>query len=291
VQVASKSASPDKINQCVYHVRRAHKPQLLTHVLTREYVGRALVFTRTKHGADKLVRHLYKEGIHAEAIHGNKRQNVRQRTLANFKSGRTSVLVATDIAARGIDVDEVTHVVNFDMPNEPETYVHRIGRTGRAGASGLALSFCDHGERNDLKSIERLLKRPIEVKVDHPEYAALPEGSFDDAVERRPARAGAGGPPGWKPARPQRRSRPDSGGRGERSHSGGADSGHGHGHGHGQATPHGHRHGQRPKRADAGHPAPAANGSRPGPRGPKPSGPGKKVSPLARHQTRVKPAR
>jgi ATP-dependent RNA helicase RhlE len=174
IEVKAKTSAPALIGQGVYHVRRGHKPQLLTHVLTREYIGRALVFTRTKHGADKLVRHLHRDGIHAEAIHGNKRQNVRQRTLANFRDGRTTVLVATDIAARGIDVDDVTHVVNFDIPNEPETYVHRIGRTGRAGAAGVAISFCDHEERNDLKSIERLLKRAIEVHEDHPEYKALP---------------------------------------------------------------------------------------------------------------------
>jgi ATP-dependent RNA helicase RhlE len=196
VQIASKSFSPDKIGQSVYHVRRTLKPQLLTHLLTRESVGRALVFTRTKHGADKLVRHLHRDGIQAEAIHGNKRQNVRQRTLENFRSGRIAVLVATDIAARGIDVDEVTHVVNFDMPNEPETYVHRIGRTGRAGASGLAVSFCDHEERTDLKAIERLLKRPIDVKEDHPEYKAV---AAPDPADRSPPRAFGNGRPSSRP--------------------------------------------------------------------------------------------
>jgi ATP-dependent RNA helicase RhlE len=132
-------------------------------LLRREAVDRTLVFTRTKYGADKLVKTLRRSGIAAEAIHGNKTQNARTRALHDFKSGRTPVLVATDIASRGIDVDEITHVVNFDMPNIAETYVHRIGRTARAGASGIALSFCDREELEHLRAIERLIGRRLDV--------------------------------------------------------------------------------------------------------------------------------
>src|SRR5213075_2719801 len=147
-----------------------NKPRLLEHLLRNHGIFRALVFTRTKHGADRVVRHLYKAGFHAEAIHGNKSQNARQRALHNFKSGKTPVLVASDIAARGLDVDDISHVVNYDLSNEPETYVHRIGRTARAGASGAAVSFCDSEERSNLKAIERLIRHEIPVKADHPTY-------------------------------------------------------------------------------------------------------------------------
>jgi ATP-dependent RNA helicase RhlE len=163
IEVSPSSTLPVKIEHSVFHVHRGDKPNLLTTVLKTTEVSRALVFTRTKHGADKVAERLGRDGIIAEAIHGNKRQNVRQRTLANFKSGKTPVLVATDIAARGIDVDDVSHVINYELPHEPETYVHRIGRTGRAGNTGIAVSFCDHDERSFLRAIERLVKRPIEV--------------------------------------------------------------------------------------------------------------------------------
>jgi len=136
---------------------------LLARLLRREAVDRTLVFTRTKYGADKLVKTLRRSGIAAEAIHGNKTQNARTRALHDFKSGRTPVLVATDIASRGIDIDEITHVVNFDMPNIAETYIHRIGRTARAGASGIAVSFCDREELEHLRAIERLIGRRLDV--------------------------------------------------------------------------------------------------------------------------------
>lgn len=165
VEVQSVSSTPTIIEQSVYHTLRDQKPSLLAHLLQSGELSRTLVFTRTKHGADKVVKRLSYAGITAEAIHGNKRQNVRQRTLANFKSGRTSVLVATDIAARGIDVDDVTHVINYELPNEPETYVHRIGRTGRNGNAGQAIAFCDHDERGFLRAIERLTKNPIRVEA------------------------------------------------------------------------------------------------------------------------------
>lgn len=171
VQVAPTSATADKIDQSVYFVEKRNKPELLAHLLFSTPITRGLVFTRTKHGADRVVRHLLHAGVRAEAIHGDKTQGLRQRALGNFQSGKTPVLVATDIAARGLDIDEISHVINFDVPNSPETYVHRIGRTARAGASGIAISFCDGEERSQLKAIERLLKTPLQVKTDHPQYA------------------------------------------------------------------------------------------------------------------------
>jgi ATP-dependent RNA helicase RhlE len=163
VQVAATSAPADNVAQSVYFVAKQQKSSLLSHLLSNTATGRVLVFTRTKHGADRVARHLYRTGVRAEAIHGEKSQNARQRALENFRSNRTSVLVATDIAARGLDIDEISHVINYDMPNVPETYVHRIGRTARAGASGTAVSFCDHDERPHLKAIERLIRKAIAV--------------------------------------------------------------------------------------------------------------------------------
>jgi ATP-dependent RNA helicase RhlE len=142
------------------------------------------VFARTKHGADKIVKKLVRSGIHAAALHGNKSQSVRQRTLAAFKSNRPPVLVATDIAARGLDVDGISHVINYELPEVPEVYVHRIGRTGRAGATGIATSFCGRDERGQLRDIEQLTRRTLAVEQNHPEY---PSGdhSTHDAVDRR----------------------------------------------------------------------------------------------------------
>lgn len=170
VQIASTSAAADTVEQSVYHVEKRNKPHLLSHVLQTTAGQRVLVFTRTKHGADRVARTLSREGIHSEAIHGNKTQSARRRALERFKSQRPPVLVATDIAARGLDIDEVSHVINYDLPNEPETYVHRIGRTGRAGASGVAVTFCQADERADLKAIERLIRQSIPVAADHPSY-------------------------------------------------------------------------------------------------------------------------
>jgi ATP-dependent RNA helicase RhlE len=172
VQVAAESMAADTVGQSVYFVEKGLKPAMLAYFLSRNAVTRALVFTRTKHGADKVARHLVRSGIRAEAIHGNKSQNARVRAMSQFKSGSPPVLVATDIAARGLDIDEISHVINYDMPNVPETYVHRIGRTGRAGASGLAVSFCDSSERILLKDIERLIRRAIPVSPDRPKLAA-----------------------------------------------------------------------------------------------------------------------
>ena len=161
VAVAPVAATADRITQHVIHVDAPAKPAVLAEMLTREKIERALVFTRTKHGADKVVRQLAQAGIEAEAIHGNKSQNQRERVLAAFRTGSLRTLVATDIAARGIDVDGISHVVNFDLPNVPETYVHRIGRTARAGAAGIAISLCHQEEKGLLRDIEKLIRATI----------------------------------------------------------------------------------------------------------------------------------
>jgi len=168
VAVTPVASTAERIEQWVLHVERKDKPALLASVLKDPGIARALVFSRTKHGANKLILKLMKDGIRADAIHGNKSQNARERALEAFKSGRIRVLVATDIAARGIDIDGITHVINYDLPNVPETYVHRIGRTARAGASGVAISFCDREERAFLRDIERLIKKPVPVVENHP---------------------------------------------------------------------------------------------------------------------------
>ncbi|MCB9274556.1 MAG: DEAD/DEAH box helicase [Lewinellaceae bacterium] len=168
VAVDPVSSTAERVEQAVYFVGKKQKRDLLVHLLRTEDIPTALVFTRTKHGANKVVKDLDKKGIRAEAIHGNKSQNARQQALANFKARRTRVLVATDIAARGIDVEELTHVINYDLPNISETYVHRIGRTGRAGASGIAYSFCDEEEKAYLKDIQKLINQRIPVAAGHP---------------------------------------------------------------------------------------------------------------------------
>jgi len=161
VAVAPVASTVERVEQRVIRVDRSAKPAVLIDVLRQESIDRALIFTRTKHGADKVVRRLISAGIGAEAIHGNKSQNQRERVLAAFRKGQVKTLVATDIAARGIDVDGVSHVVNFELPNVPETYVHRIGRTARAGAAGVAISLCDHEEVAFLRDIEKLIRMTI----------------------------------------------------------------------------------------------------------------------------------
>ena len=168
VTVKPEQTTAEKVEQAVYFVSKRSKPRLLSHLLKTEDYESALVFSRTKYGADKIVKFLKKANITAEAIHGNKSQGARQRALNNFKSGETKILVATDIAARGIDIKELSLVINFDLPNISETYVHRIGRTGRAGSSGIALSFCDNEERAYLRDIQKLINQRITVIEDHP---------------------------------------------------------------------------------------------------------------------------
>jgi len=175
VQTApSSGATADKVEQAVYYVDKPHKTDLLAHLLTSLSISRAIVFTRTKHGADKVAKQLSHRDIPSAAIHGNKSQNQRERSLNAFRTGKTHVLIATDIASRGIDVDGVSHVFNYDLSNDPESYVHRIGRTARAGASGLAISFCDAEERGYLRDIQRLIKQDIPVRDDHPGH--IPAG-------------------------------------------------------------------------------------------------------------------
>ncbi|MBS1505733.1 MAG: DEAD/DEAH box helicase [Bacteroidetes bacterium] len=168
VEVTPVSSTANTIQQSVYFVDRKDKRKLLHHLLQDRSLVTALVFTRTKHGANKVAEDLEKSGIRAEAIHGNKSQTARQRALSNFKSKVTRVLVATDIAARGIDIDELSHVINYELPNVPETYVHRIGRTGRAGASGKSISFCDEEEKEFLHDIQKLIGKAIPVVEDQP---------------------------------------------------------------------------------------------------------------------------
>jgi ATP-dependent RNA helicase RhlE len=168
VFVTPEQPTIEAINQAVYMVPQKQKQALLEHLLRDKKITRVLVFTRTKHAANRVVKHLRQVGIQAEPIHGNKSQGARQTALQNFRDGNTRVLVATDVVARGIDVELISHVIQFDLPNEPEVYIHRIGRTGRAGAAGSALAFCDEAERPLLKDIEKLIKMRVPVIPDHP---------------------------------------------------------------------------------------------------------------------------
>ena len=168
IAVTPVSSPIEIIKQSLFFVDKKHKKELLVNLLKDKSIISALVFSRTKHGANKITQDLEKAGITAQAIHGNKSQSARQLALSNFKEGITRVLVATDIAARGIDINELSHVINFDLPEVPETYIHRIGRTGRAGLGGVAFSFCDHEEKEWLRGIERLIGKPIPVVEDHP---------------------------------------------------------------------------------------------------------------------------
>jgi superfamily II DNA/RNA helicase len=188
VRVTPIASTVDRVEQQILRVDRAGKPAILAKILKSESIKRALVFTRTKHGADSVVRALAIAGIRAEAIHGNKSQNHRTRVLAAFRKGAVRTLVATDIAARGIDVDDVSHVVNFDLPNLPETYVHRIGRTARAGAAGVAISLCDAEEAQLLRNIERLIRMAIPTTD---RRSAAGDGGGAAAKNRK---AGASGP-------------------------------------------------------------------------------------------------
>ena len=199
VAVKPEAATTALVEQSLYMVRREAKPALIEHLLTKTGVDRALVFTRTKYGADKLTRKLTRVGVTATSIHSNKSQNQRQRALDSFRTGRSRVLVATDVAARGLDVDGITHVFNFDLPNEPEAYIHRIGRTGRAGAAGVAISFCDRDERGHLRAIERLtgerlatVAGPAELQIEHRE--GTPRAASDNKADKdrdRPQRGEA----------------------------------------------------------------------------------------------------
>ena len=219
VAVTPVSSTSEQVTQFLYHVDRANKRHLLLHVLEAKSVFRAIVFTRTKAIANRVTEFLVKNDVSAEAIHGNKSQNARQRALENFKNSKTRILVASDIASRGIDVDDVTHVINYDIPNISETYVHRIGRTGRAHASGEALSFCDKDERLFIRDIEKLIGKKIPIEAEHPFPAgtAAPLEPIPEPSSRggsRPPRGAGGG--GHRSN--QRRSsspKPTGGGRGD----------------------------------------------------------------------------
>jgi ATP-dependent RNA helicase RhlE len=192
VEITTKTVAVGRIDQRVHHLETGAKKARLIELLAGPEMERVIVFTRTKHGADKVVKFLDRGGISAEAIHGNKSQGARQRALDNFRRGKCRVLVATDLASRGIDVDDVTHVINYELPNVPESYVHRIGRTARAGAKGIAISFCDGSEQTHLRQIERLIKRSIDV-VGGPPVDLLPTAKKNGAkpAGRRPG-PGAG---------------------------------------------------------------------------------------------------
>jgi ATP-dependent RNA helicase RhlE len=229
VEVTPVSSTAEKIAQSLYFVSKEDKIKLLRDVLGAHRGKPALVFTRTKHGADKLVKMLGQANIPAQAIHGNKSQNARQRALRDFKEGRLAVLVATDIAARGIDVDGLALVVNYEISNEAETYVHRIGRTGRAGASGLSASFCDCQERGYVRSIEKLIGKKIPVVEDHPYVDRSPERAPDPIGGGNRGRQGGGnygkgthrgGHSGHPQPRPHGAPRPAAGGGTHRDHNG-----------------------------------------------------------------------
>ena len=199
IEIAPQGRTADRITQKLYFVPAPQKRQLLSELLKDLAMNRVIVFTRTKHGANRVAEHLSRTGVVADAIHGNKSQNARQRALDMFRTGKARVLVATDIAARGIDIDDISHVVNFELPNEPESYVHRIGRTARAGGEGIAVSFCDASEKGYLRDIERLIRTKIEVVPhDLPELTEEQRRQMEEP--RRPHGHRHGGKPhGHKP--------------------------------------------------------------------------------------------
>jgi len=180
VDVAPTATTAEKVSQHVLMVPKNRKRELLAHVLKDKDLSRVLIFTRTKHGANKVAKQLDQLGITSGAIHGNKSQNARQKALNEFRAGKIRALVATDVAARGIDVDGVTHVINYELPNEPESYVHRIGRTARAGAAGISLSFCDHEERAYLRDIEKTIRQQVPMMEDHPFHHEGIQIDYDD---------------------------------------------------------------------------------------------------------------
>ena len=221
VEITPVSSTAERIEQSLYYVEKSNKLDLLIHLLQDPSIASALVFTRTKHGADRVVRGLSKAKITSQAIHGNKSQNARQLALGNFKSGATRVLVATDIAARGIDIEELSHVVNYNLPNISETYVHRIGRTGRAGHSGIAISFCEEEELPYLKDIEKLIKKTIPVVLDHPypmavaSAAAQSQGGGSPKPQQQRAPQDRPHKPQQRSPRGQQQRAPQGGGQGQ----------------------------------------------------------------------------
>jgi ATP-dependent RNA helicase RhlE len=245
VSVTPQATTVERVEQRVILTEKAAKQALLAEVLKAETIDRVLVFTRTKHGADKVVRGLAKAGFAAEAIHGNKSQNQRERVLADFRNGKLRTLIATDIAARGIDVDGISHVVNYDLPNIPESYVHRIGRTARAGRDGVAISFCDHEERAYLRDIERLIRMAIPVT----------DRRSGGRQEPRPAAQHAENRNGGRPHRDNRQQRGNGHGRGGNNGHRSQKGGNGH---QGRPAQHGHQAAPRHE-ATAGEPSDIGN--------------------------------
>ena len=215
VAVTTISKPADRVDQRVYFVDKANKRKLLLHVLREHRIGRSLVFSRTKHGANRIAQFLTKAGVAAAAIHGNKSQGARTRALEGFKEGKLTALVATDIAARGIDIEGITHVINVDVPNVPETYVHRIGRTARAGASGVAMSFCEAEEEPYLADIERLMRRHVDRVEGHPFVPSRPvppETDLDPSGRTNARPRPTAKPPGRRRGAGGRGGRPRRGG-------------------------------------------------------------------------------
>ena len=206
ISITPEAPTVEAIEQSLYFVDKANKRKLLLHLLEDSAIRSALIVTRTKHGADRVVKELRRGGVFAQAIHGDKSHGARQRALKDFKDGLTRVLVATDIAARGLDIDELSHVINYDLPNIPETYVHRIGRTGRAGNAGIAISMCDFDEKKLLADIEKLCGKPVPVVEDHPFPMLIHESLPKPPPPRRPQ-------PQPQPGSGQRGYRPGAGGR------------------------------------------------------------------------------
>ena len=205
IDVAPRNATLERISQRVYQVDKGHKRELLAHLIKSGDWGQVLVFTRTKHGANRLCEQLQRDGIQSTAIHGNKTQGARTRALAEFKQNRVRVLVATDIAARGLDIDQLPHVVNYELPNVPEDYVHRIGRTGRAGSSGEAVSLVSGDERGLLKDIERMLRKEL-PRATANDFKPDPNPRPEPARAARPARHSHPQNSGWR-SRPGSHSR------------------------------------------------------------------------------------
>ncbi|GAB0056251.1 ATP-dependent RNA helicase RhlE [Candidatus Magnetaquicoccaceae bacterium FCR-1] len=207
VEVTPQSTTVEKVDQKVLFVNKENKRALLKKILEQQDIQRALVFTRTKHGADRVTEHLEKNAIPAMAIHGNKSQSAREKSLELFRNGEVRVLVATDIAARGIDVAHISHVINFDLPNEPESYVHRIGRTARAGNDGQAISFCDASESPYLRDIERIIRQKVPVDRDHRYHCEIAAGMFPEP-QRGPSSARRQAPTPTRSAAPAKGRRP-----------------------------------------------------------------------------------
>lgn len=206
IEVAQVATTAEKVEQHIMFVRKENKRALLGDILQDDAVKRVLIFSRSKHGADRIARNLAKNGIKAGVIHGNRSQGQRERALKDFSNGRIRALVATDIASRGIDVEGVTHVINFDLPNEPDSYVHRIGRTGRAGATGTALSFCDIEETAYLKDIEKNIRQTLPVIEDHPYHDSVIAN--DPGKASKGKRPGHGGPSRGRGGNGQSRNKP-----------------------------------------------------------------------------------